>query len=612
MSMFVEENTERVQREKDAQIMVVIGNPPYNVGQRNENDNNKNRRYPVIDGRIRETYVKDSNATLNNQLYDAYVRFFRWATDRLQGRDGVVCFVSNNSFIDQIAFDGMRKHLLQDFTHIYHLDMHGNVRKNPKLSGTSHNVFGIQVGVGITLAIRISNSSEKKLYYYRVPEYWRKTDKLTFLASKTDVTQIEWQELEPDSRHTWLTAGLHQEFATFLPLGTKVSKGISGIDVEVIFKTYSPGVNTSRDSIVYDFNPASLGSRVEQFIEDYNAEVSRWIRAGKLNNIDNFVHYEKVKWSEHLKNKLKGEQFGQFNVSRIRMSIYRPFSKKHLYYDTVIDDRPGLFNKLLPTPLNEAENMLIIVSDRGFRSPFSTIVSNLIVDYHLLASTDAFQCFPYYTYAEDGSHRRENITDWALAQFQAKYGLKVTKWDIFHYVYAMLHHPQYRERYVENLKRDLPHIPLLHSKEALLTCVRIGQQLMDIHLHYEQAKEYPLKWVENNDVPFSWRVEKMKLTPDKTTVIVNGSLTLADIPQECFAYRLGNRSALEWVIDQYQVSIDKRSSIVSDPNNLDDEEYIVRLVGKVVTVSVETVRLVDELAQAVGLEDWMGETTEEN
>ena len=222
------------------------------------------------------------------------------------------------------------------------------------------------------------------------------------------------------------------------------------------------------------------------------------------------------------------------------------------------------------------------------------------------------QCFPYYTYAEDGSNRCENITDWALAQFQAMYGPDVTKWDIFYYVYAILHHPQYRERYTENLKRDLPHIPLLHSKEAFLTCVHVGQLLMDIHLHYEQAKEYPLQWMENREVPFSWYVEKMRLTPNKSAVIVNESLTLSGIPQECFQYRLGNRSALDWVIDQYQVSEDKRSGIVSDPNQSDDEEYIVRLIGKVITVSVETVRLVNELTQAVKMEDWLDELQEEN
>ena len=217
---------------------------------------------------------------------------------------------------------------------------------------------------------------------------------------------------------------------------------------------------------------------------------------------------------------------------------------------------------------------------------------------------------PYYTYNEDGSNRRENITDWALTQFQAKYGSEVTKWDIFHYVYAILHHPQYRERYAENLKRDLPHIPLLHKKGVFLTAVVIGKYLMDIHLNYEQAREFPLKWKENQNVPFSWHVEKMRLTSDQTSVIVNESLTLTGIPQECFQYRLGNRSALDWVIDQYQVREDKRSGIVSDPNQLYYEEYIVRLIRKVITVSVETVRLVNELAQAVKMEDWMSETEE--
>jgi predicted helicase len=604
-SLFVEENTERVEREKAAQIMVVIGNPPYNVGQMNENDNNKNRRYPVIDGRIRETYVKDSKATLNNQLYDAYVKFFRWATDRLQGRDGIVCFVSNNSFIDQLTFDGMRKNLLQDFTQIYHLDLHGNVRKNPKLSGTTHNVFGIQVGVGITLAIRLASNHEKKLYNYRVPENWRRTDKLAFLAEKNNISKIEWQELEPDSKNTWLTAGLHPEFALFLPIGTKESKSNSRINVEVIFKTYSAGVNSSRDSIVYNFASDRLSNRVKDFIEDYNSEIARWVRAGHPNNVDDFVRYDRVKWSRNLKRDLRNERYVQFDESKIRRATYRPYINKFLYYADIVVDEPGTNATFFPTLASEGENIAIVVSDHGYRAPFSTLATNALPDYHLLATTDAFQCFPYYIYTQDGSNRRENITNWALAQFQAHYGEQVTKRDIFHYVYAMLHHPQYRERYAENLKHELPRIPLLRDRAAFEICARIGKLLMELHLHYEQAPEYPLTWVENNDVPVNWYVKKMKLTPDKSALEVNEWLTLAGIPQECFQYRLGNRSALEWVIDQYQVSTDKRSGITSDPNRLDDEQYIVRLVGRIVTVSVETVKLVGELAGGIKQEDWL-------
>ncbi len=292
--------------------------------------------------------------------------------------------------------------------------------------------------------------------------------------------------------------------------------------------------------------------------------------------------------------------------------LYRPFCKQFLYLDSIMTHRQGRFPNIFPKANNELENYVMCLSDLASEKPFMTLVTNVIPDLHLVGAGANAQCFPFYTYAENGTNRRENITDWALAHFQAEYGPDVRKWDIFHYIYAMLHHPQYRERYAENLKRDLPHFPLLHRKEAFQDCVRIGRQLMDIHLNYEQAKEYQLKWIENHDVPFSWRVEKMRLMPDRTAVIVNDSLTLSGIPQECFQYLLGNRSALEWVIDQYQVSEDKRSNIVSDPNNLDDEEYIVRLVGRVITVSVETVRLVNELAQAVKMEDWMSETRKVN
>lgn len=249
-----EENTARVVREKAAQIRVVIGNPLYNFGQKSENDNNKNRKYPIIDERIKGTYVKESKATLKTQLYDAYVKFFRWATDRLGERDGIVCFVSNNSFVDQIAFDGMRMHLQKEFTQIYHIDLHGNVRKNPKLSGTTHNVFGIQVGVGITIAVRNSNSPTRAIYYHRVPEFWRKTEKLAYLTEKKSLTGIDWLELQPDDRYTWVTEGLQPEFANFLPLGTKEAKISHGVEASTIFTIYSGDVKTNRDTWTYDFN----------------------------------------------------------------------------------------------------------------------------------------------------------------------------------------------------------------------------------------------------------------------------------------------------------------------------------------------------------------------
>jgi len=358
-----------------------------------------------------------------------------------------------------------------------------------------------------------------------------------------------------------------------------------------------------------------LAEKIRLFIKNYNSKVFRWSQESidlmpqllqketVLSSIDNFVNNNAtfLKWTDRLKEALYKRQTLKFEMDKIRLSLYRPFCKQFLYFDHLLNQRRYQQHLFFPTSAIETENIAICVPGPGDRKGFGCLTTNAIPSLDL--AFEKVQCFPYYTYSVDGSNRRENVTDWALQQFQTRYGSEITKWDIFHYVYGMLHHPQYRERYVENLKHDLPHIPLLLRREAFETCTRVGKQLMDIHLNYEQVKEYPLKWIENEDIPFSWYVKKMRLTPDRTVVIVNESLTLSGIPQECFQYRLGNRSAVEWVIDQYQVSKDKRSGIESDPNCIDDEEYIVRLIGKVITVSVETVKLVNELVQAVTVED---------
>ncbi len=601
-TFFNEVNSQRMARQKDAQLMVIIGNPPYNVGQQNENDNNKNRPYTVIDEKIRTTYAKDSRASNKNALSDMYVKFFRWAVDRLEDRDGIVCFVTNNSFVNQIAFDGMRKHLLQDFTHIYHLDLHGNVRQNPKLSGTKHNVFGIQVGVGITIAIRNRKNPTCGLRYFRVPEYWDREEKYAFLATKGAIQYIAWQELQPDAKGNWLTEGLHAEFATFLPLGTKPAKADNRHDVETIFKTYSIGVQTGRDSWLYNFHREELITKARMMIKTYNAELSRWIRAGKPKDIDDFVLAEssKIKWSSRLKECFVREIKATFHKDNIRHGLYRPFTRQYFYFDSIMTHRQGLFPYIFPTPASEAENVVICVNMTN-EKPFTCLVTNTIPN---LVVTGGFgsatQCFPFYTYDEDGNNRRENITDWAVRQFAVHYGLPITKWDIFHYTYALLHHPGYRERYAENLKRELPRIPMLGTSDTFTTLVAIGQQLRHLHVEYETVEEHPaLEWGENKAVPWSWQVQKMKLNREKTAVIVNPSLTITGIPPSTFAYQLGSRSALEWVIDQHQVKTDKRSGIINDPNRADNREYLARLVGRVVTVSVETMALVERLGAEV-------------
>jgi predicted helicase len=439
-SFMTEKNTERVERQKKTPITVIIGNPPYNMSQQDENDNNKNRKYPIIDKRIHETFTKDSTASNKNALSDPYVKFFRWAVDRLQDRDGIVSMVTNNGFIRKVAFDGMRKHLLQDFSCIYHIDLHGDVRLNPKLSGTTHNVFGIQVGVGITIAVRSSRHKDHRLFYHRVPESWRKEEKLAWLAHLGGVGVIDWQHLNPDSNNSWIAAENADEFARLIPIGSKESKTTDGTNNGVIFKLFSGGVKSNRDDVVYDYQRETLIERVRNFVEEYNAEVDRYKRSGAKGNPDDFVRYDKIKWSESLKINLTRGRYAEFDETRLRSAIYRPFSKRHLYFDNLLVERRYLMPQIFPILESEKENLLLCCTNEA-QIEFSVMSCQTIPCLHLGGRQG--QCFPFYVYDEDGSNRRENITDWALHQFRQHYGDDtISKWDIFHYVYGLLHHPR--------------------------------------------------------------------------------------------------------------------------------------------------------------------------
>jgi predicted helicase len=605
--IFNEANTERVNRQRKAPIKVIIANPPYNAGQANENDNNKNRKYEEIDRRVRITYSSDSRATLRRKLSDPYVKAIRFATDRI-GEAGIVCYVNNDSFVAEKSFDGMRKNLALDFDLIYVLELGGNVRKNPKLSGTTHNVFGIQVGVSINLFIKLPKKDggkrRAKIYYYAVPVDWRREQKYDFLNKIVSIAGLEWKRLRPDKKHNWLTNKNDGEFDEFIPIGSKEVKANGNSGLPTIFRTYSLGVSTNRDSVVYDFDDKRLEKRIEQFADDYNAELHRWQKKAKppedqkqlSQYVDDFVHYESVKWSETLKRHLVDQTEAEFDRINIYESLYRPFTSMHLYYATPFVDRPGRFVEFFPTVKSQKENTLLCVNLTVER-PFTCIATNLIPN---LVATAGFgsatYCFPLYTYSEDGKERNENIPLTALQRFQKHYKNKsIPKEDIFYYVYALLHHPEYRARYAENLKRELPRIPL-SGKEADFNAFAIaGRKLADLHVNYKKQKAYPLKHVENPELPLDWRVEAMKLSKNRDAVRYNDFLTLVGIPNEVFDYRLGNRSALEWVIDQYRVDRDEHGNITSDPNRSDDEQYIIRLLGQMITVSLETTKIIANL-----------------
>jgi predicted helicase len=607
LEIFSEANAERVERQRKAPIRVIIANPPYNAGQVNENDNNKNRKYQEIDRRVRVTYAADSQATLVRKLSDPYVKAIRYAADRI-GDAGVVCYVNNDSFVAEKTFDGMRKHLATDFDLIYLLELGGNVRKNPKLSGTTHNVFGIQVGVSINLLVRLPKKAGAKrharIHYHAVPVDWRREQKYEFLRKAGSVAGVKWRRLKPDGRHNWLTNRGDGDYAGFIPIGSKEVKANGNSGLPTIFRTYSLGVSTNRDSVVYGFDADRLAKRVERFADDYNAELDRWRKKANppkdrkqlAQYVDDFVSYERVKWSETLKRHLIDRTEAIFDRGHICESIYRPFTRMALYYAPAFVDRPGSFARVFPTPQSRKENAVLAVNLSPER-PFCCIACGETPSKDVAGGFGSpSYCFPMYTYTEDGRHREDNIRLSAIQEFQKHYKDKaITRGDVLHYVYALLHHPQYRTCFAQNLKRELPRIPLSGKAADFHAFAKAGRKLVELHVHYEKQNAYPLKHVENPEAPLDWRVEAMKLTKQRDAIRYNDFLTLAGIPPEVLNYRLGNRSALEWVIDQYRVSRDDHGTITSDPNRADDEQYIVRLVGQVITVSLETTKIVASL-----------------
>ena len=585
------ENTLRVEEQKDTPMFVVIGNPPYNANQANENDNNKNRPHEAVDNRVRATYAAASSAQLKNKLYDPYVKSLRWASDKI-GPEGIIAFITNNSFIDAKQFDGLRQCLAEEFDALYLLDLGGNIRKGQP--GTA-NVFGITVGVSINFLVKTGQPREgrARILYNDEAAALPKERTFQFLADCAHIGNVKWRELQPNARQMWLTEGLRADFDTFIPMGTKAAKAAKGEAEGTLFKTYSLGVVTNRDAWVYNFNETAVKENMTRMIEFYNAETSRWERrTDRQISVNDFVNTDrtKIKWTDRLKAAVeKGTQV-EFSPEKIRTALYRPFTKKHLYFDRLMNQSVYVMPSIFPKSDVEQENRVLCVNLTQER-PFTCLMANCIPSNVMAGGFgSSTQCFPFYTYNEDGTNRRENITDWALSHFRAHYADEtITKWDIFHYTYALLHHPDYRETYQVNLKHDLPHLPFAPE---FWRFVNIGRQLAELHVNYETLDVLP-NLIETP--PLNWRVEKMTLSKDKTQLRYNESLTVTDIPSEVFDYRLGTRSALEWVIDRYRVKPDPSGSgIIADPNGV-DAQYIVRLVGQVMHVSQETVRLVGEL-----------------
>ncbi len=588
-----EENVARIKRQNSRRISVVIGNPPYNANQANENDNNKNREYPQIDARIKQTYIAQSTAQ-KTKLYDMYARFFRWASDRLD-ENGVLAFVTNRSFIESRTFDGFRKTVAQEFADIYVVDLGGDVRANPKLSGTKHNVFGIQTGVAISFMVKRVTAGAKtsktrspaRVYYLRRPELETADEKLGFLANHP-MRDLDFDEVQPDKNGNWVNL-TNNDFETLLPLASKETKAAKTAAKErAIFKLFTLGASTNRDEWVYGENKDAVLAKTEWLLRRYAENRSN---PGALDT--------KIKWSETLKRRFRGQMNEKFEPLVLRATGYRPFTNRWLYASNLLVDRPG---DMAAIPLHEPSICLSLAKD------FRALGSGCPFDLHFLGDTVGLP----FRRMVGGKEYVDNITDWALKQFTAHYAAeigkgkaarKISKEQIFHYCYAVLHDPAYREKYAQNLKREFPRIPFYKD---FWQWADWGAALMQLHIGFEAVAPYALTRTDEPDVKAraAGMTPKAMLRADVAagSITLDCETTLRGIPPEAWTYKLGNRSAIEWVLDQYKEKKPKDPTIREKFDTYrfcDYKDKVIDLLVRVTTVSVQTVRITEAMNQAV-------------
>ncbi|MDO7884274.1 type ISP restriction/modification enzyme [Hymenobacter sp. CA2-7] len=475
------ENAQRIKRQNERELSVIIGNPPYNANQQNENDNNKNRTYKEVDKRVKDTYIARSTAQ-KTKLYDMYARFFRWASDRLADK-GVLTFITNSSFIHSRTFDGFRKSVADEFSDIYLVDLGGDVRANPKLSGTKHNVFGIQTGVAMAFFIKQPKRKGQlaRIHYAGRPALETAADKLTFLH-ETKFKNLDFDRIKPDAKGNWL-GQTDNDWESLVPL---VSNDVKlGRSDQALFKLYSLGVVTNRDEWVYSFDKQELAKKVEFFCKFYQSEMERWQTSDKV-KVNNFVD-RTIKWTSELEAYLQKGTPLNFNEEKIIESIYRPFIKEYFYFDKIITHR-FYQNESVFGIDGKLPNVAIGFIGKDTPRPFSVLAHDRLVGLNFLSTASGCQSFPLHRYDKAGN-KIENITAWGLAQFRTHYSaVSISGEDIFHYAYAVLHDPAYRAAYAQNLKQDFPRLPFYPNFEAWATA---GKQLLTLHLNYEKTQLLP-------------------------------------------------------------------------------------------------------------------------
>ena len=582
-----EENWIRIQEQNEKEISVIIGNPPYNANQQNENDKNKNREYPEIDRRIRDTYIEASTAQKTKQ-YDMYKRFIRWASDRLAD-EGIIAFVTNRKYLEARQDDGFRQVAPTEFSDLYLVDLGGDVRAGRPAG----NVFGIMTGVAVGFFVRRSTSLQRgRVHYYALADEQSGSEKLELLRN-LGVESIAFQEIVPDAKYDWLRQS-DSGFDALIPLidrHTKFAK--AAFEEQALFGLYAPGVNTARDGWVYDFDQKTLQAKTKFFADTYNKFVD-----------EGDTSYDTViKWSEALRNRFEHGQRIIVNKQEFTHSLYRPFVKNHYFANTVVNERLTSNHHAIWGNELSQDNKVICLTGSGARRPFAVLATKIITDFHLFF--DGTQCLPLYRYTEDG-RRVSNITQWSIrlvndhyrkewgSDFEKVVGKDgITAEQIFAYTYAVLHDPVYRNDYEVDLRREFPRLPLYHDFDVW---ARMGQELLDLHVGFESAEPYPLKRVETGKEPGK---PKLRADTEGGVIVLDDATRLTGVPPDAWRYRLGSRSALEWVLDQYKERKPRDPTIAARFDTYrfaHYKEHVIDLLRRVCTVSAQTMEIVDGMA----------------
>jgi len=607
------QNSERVAKQKKAPLRIIIGNPPYSVGQNDANDNASNQEYPELNKKISDSYVKLSNAVNSGSSYNSYIKAFKWSSERITDDEGIICFVTNGGWLDSNSQDGFRRSIEKEFSKIYIINLRGNANSSGEYrKKEGGNVFGsgTKTPVTITLLVKKNKTKDKaEIKYFDIGNYLAEKEKLEILHKLSTVKNVEFVDIKPNEHADWINLR-NDSFSNFISIGDKKTDIFNNF----FNPSYSNGVKTNRDPWVYNFSKNTIKHSMKTSIEIYNKELELFLektKGVKNPKADNYIDFSNnmINWTRETKWDLEKGKSHTYIDESIKLSSYRPFVKQALYFNKDWNNMQYLIPKLFPN--NSVNNLVICLPAPGGKKELSVIMTNLIPDIHLNGDT---QCFPLYFYEmrqkqsrglfdEDGDSeyvRRDGVSDFILDRAKSRYGKNVDKEDIFYYVYGLLHSLEYREMFANDLKKMLPRLPLMEDVRDFWKFSKAGRALAELHINYESVPAYEGVIVTGEENDF-FTVEQMRYPKknQKDTINFNSKITITNIPAKAYEYVVNGKSAIDWIIERYKVKTDKDSGIINNPNDWSDEvgnpRYILDLLLSVINVSVQSVDIVNDL-----------------